>query len=195
MANSLGESEAAESPAAAAAAAAAATDKSPLKVVLPVRAASNGGGAEAGDEASWDEDKYQRRLARAKRYARSGRHPSPATKAAGCLAPNMLWPAPCLAVVVSAELATPEDWWRDGSYRSCDHLWQADDQVPRIDYAHVSEADFIERFERPGLPVVIRGATDAWPARERWTLPVRPSGTWRTRGCAVPRHVRNATPR
>ena len=76
MANSLGESEATEPPMAAAATPpATSTDKSPLKVVLPVRSASNGGGAETGDGASWDEDKYQRRLARAKRNARSGRHP------------------------------------------------------------------------------------------------------------------------
>lgn len=28
---------------------------------------------------------------------------------------------------------------------------------------------FVERFERPRIPVVITGLTDAWPAQQAWT--------------------------
>ena len=30
-------------------------------------------------------------------------------------------------------------------------------------------AEFVRRFERPRLPVVITGLCEAWPAAERWT--------------------------
>ena len=35
------------------------------------------------------------------------------------------------------------------------------------------QAEFVERFEKPNLPVVIRGAMEDWPANRRWTLDVR----------------------
>ena len=31
------------------------------------------------------------------------------------------------------------------------------------------EEEFTERYERPRVPVVIKGLCDAWPARELWT--------------------------
>ena len=45
------------------------------------------------------------------------------------------------------------------------------DTVERIDAALVSEEQFIERFEKPLLPVVIRGLTDGWAAAKTWTFP------------------------
>ena len=38
------------------------------------------------------------------------------------------------------------------------------DTVPRIHWKDLSIEDFVERFERPRLPVVITGLADAWPA-------------------------------
>ncbi|KAJ3212564.1 hypothetical protein HDU82_000503 [Entophlyctis luteolus] len=43
------------------------------------------------------------------------------------------------------------------------------DKVPRIDIHRISQQEFIERFERPALPVVLTGVTDNWKARENWT--------------------------
>ena len=33
----------------------------------------------------------------------------------------------------------------------------------------MSTEQFVERFERPRLPVVITGLCDSWKGRERWT--------------------------
>jgi histone arginine demethylase JMJD6 len=71
------------------------------------------------------------------------------------------------------ELRTPEAWQQHAYHATYATLWAADDRVPRIDYDAVSEADFIERYERPAVPVVIRGACAHWPAMERWTVEVR----------------------
>lgn len=32
-------------------------------------------------------------------------------------------------------------------------------------------AEFVERFERPRIPVVITGLAEHWPATRRWTDP------------------------
>ncbi len=36
--------------------------------------------------------------------------------------------------------------------------------------ATISQDDFVTRFKRPHKPVVIEKLTEAWPAREKWTL-------------------------
>lgn len=46
------------------------------------------------------------------------------------------------------------------------------DTAVRIDARDVSKEEFIEKYEEPGLPVVITGVVDTWPAKERWTLQV-----------------------
>lgn len=46
------------------------------------------------------------------------------------------------------------------------------DTVTRINYHEVSKEEFIERFEKPGLPVVIVGGTEGWRANTEWTLEV-----------------------
>ncbi|KAL2918481.1 hypothetical protein HK105_201882 [Polyrhizophydium stewartii] len=42
------------------------------------------------------------------------------------------------------------------------------DSVPRIDAARVSPAEFVAEWEAPGRPVVIRGVSDEWPASTAW---------------------------
>lgn len=35
----------------------------------------------------------------------------------------------------------------------------------------MSVEEFVQRFEQPQLPVVIRGLTEQWPAASTWTFP------------------------
>ncbi len=42
------------------------------------------------------------------------------------------------------------------------------DMIDRI--AEPSPAEFRERYVKPGRPVVITGATESWPARQKWSL-------------------------
>ncbi|KAJ8323010.1 hypothetical protein QVD99_007321 [Batrachochytrium dendrobatidis] len=44
------------------------------------------------------------------------------------------------------------------------------DQVKRIHYDQVSTQEFIKKWEAPGLPVVIVGATDQWSANTAWNV-------------------------
>ncbi|RXG61569.1 Bifunctional arginine demethylase and lysyl-hydroxylase JMJD6 [Armadillidium vulgare] len=44
------------------------------------------------------------------------------------------------------------------------------DEVERIDVGQVSVEEFIEKFEKPYLPVVITGVTNNWKANYKWTL-------------------------
>lgn len=46
------------------------------------------------------------------------------------------------------------------------------DEVERIDVGQVSVEEFIEKFEKPYLPVVITGVTNNWKANYKWTLEV-----------------------
>ncbi|ORZ35042.1 hypothetical protein BCR44DRAFT_40971 [Catenaria anguillulae PL171] len=61
----------------------------------------------------------------------------------------------------------PTNWDRLGY--STNSLWhKIIDHVPRINYHTVSVSEFVERFERPDLPVVISGVCDDWPAKTNW---------------------------
>eukprot|EP01006_Ploeotia_vitrea_P035888 TRINITY_DN65948_c6_g10_i2.p1 TRINITY_DN65948_c6_g10~~TRINITY_DN65948_c6_g10_i2.p1 ORF type:complete len:348 (-),score=169.62 TRINITY_DN65948_c6_g10_i2:253-1242(-) len=51
--------------------------------------------------------------------------------------------------------------------------------VPRIHEDNVSLQEFIERFEKPGVPVVIDGCTRGWPAVEKWKIDVLKDGPYR----------------
>ena len=72
------------------------------------------------------------------------------------------------------ELKDEAGWCR---YQFARHLklWpqQYPDTAVRINVNEVSTGEFIERFEKPALPVVLTGVVDTWPATERWTLQVR----------------------
>lgn len=46
------------------------------------------------------------------------------------------------------------------------------DNVPRVNCKEISHQEFIERYEKPRIPVVLTGATDHWLANQKWTLPV-----------------------
>lgn len=43
-------------------------------------------------------------------------------------------------------------------------------QVERVDGATLSYAEFVDRFMRPNLPVVLTGLTSSWRSCHDWTL-------------------------
>ena len=51
-------------------------------------------------------------------------------------------------------------------------LSRVEDTMERIDARVVSTEEFVERFEKPGVPVVVTHAQDTWQARKKWTLHV-----------------------
>ncbi|KAJ3015226.1 UNVERIFIED_CONTAM: hypothetical protein HDU68_012824 [Siphonaria sp. JEL0065] len=60
--------------------------------------------------------------------------------------------------------------WGKGNFRNLNfHIPDYLDSTERIDIDQVSDKEFIHRFERDGLPVVITGATRGWLAEENWT--------------------------
>ena len=49
---------------------------------------------------------------------------------------------------------------------------QAHDHVPRISEDDMTEADFISKFEKNYIPVVISDAQSDWEANRKWTKEV-----------------------
>lgn len=47
------------------------------------------------------------------------------------------------------------------------------DTADRIHVNEVSVEEFIEKYEKPYKPVVIKGITESWKAHYKWTLEVR----------------------
>ncbi|KAI9297335.1 Clavaminate synthase-like protein [Neoconidiobolus thromboides FSU 785] len=42
------------------------------------------------------------------------------------------------------------------------------DKLKRIDYISTSREEFIEKYEKLNIPVIIKGLTDLWPAKNKW---------------------------
>ena len=57
-----------------------------------------------------------------------------------------------------------------------DRLCDEPTPVGHIAHEHVDDLtveDFIEKYERPCIPVVISGIVDRWPAKHEWSIEVR----------------------
>lgn len=56
------------------------------------------------------------------------------------------------------------EWNRDRYYQTdaTKQLFQCPDQIERVDCSQLSVEDFIERYEKPAKPVIIRGITADW---------------------------------
>lgn len=63
-------------------------------------------------------------------------------------------------------------WTQLGYVNQFDKFRLVEDNIERIDVNQVSPQEFIEKFEKPYKPVVIRGIEDSWKARQKWTLDV-----------------------
>lgn len=76
-------------------------------------------------------------------------------------------------MIVLLELKSQEDWEKLGYVKafdtSCDTV---KDTVPRINYNEITRTEFIEKYERPRIPVVITHALDHWRAKKKWTIQV-----------------------
>jgi hypothetical protein len=46
------------------------------------------------------------------------------------------------------------------------------DTIQRVDFNKISVEEFRERFEKPGIPVIITNMINNWPAQDKWTIPV-----------------------
>jgi len=64
-----------------------------------------------------------------------------------------------------------ESGWRGFHYQEWfDTVAPINDTVPRIDYDQVSQEEFVNKYELPGLPVVITNAQSKWQAQQKWTI-------------------------
>ncbi len=69
-----------------------------------------------------------------------------------------------------------EDWEK---YKYSSDTW-CEDMLKNItnssisieEYDKLSETDFIEKYEKQSIPVIIRGVTKDWPAQTNWTFQV-----------------------
>ena len=46
------------------------------------------------------------------------------------------------------------------------------DNVHRVDCNKISKAEFVEKYEKPRIPVVLTHAMDHWKAMKKWTVEV-----------------------
>lgn len=77
--------------------------------------------------------------------------------------------------VFFAELCVEKGVWTKLDYKTKfdSSIEKIKDTAERIHVNDVSVEEFIERYEKPYKPVVIKGITDPWKAQYKWTLEVR----------------------
>ncbi|XP_054725464.1 bifunctional arginine demethylase and lysyl-hydroxylase PSR [Anastrepha obliqua] len=69
------------------------------------------------------------------------------------------------------ELGDKEAWAALRYYERFDEFHKFDDNITRIKESEVTCEEFIERYEKPYIPVVIDGCQKGWQAEEKWTVP------------------------
>ncbi|CAF0909213.1 unnamed protein product [Brachionus calyciflorus] len=70
-----------------------------------------------------------------------------------------------------SELKTDEEWHKYNYYKNFDLSYEnLPDNIDRIDINKVSIEEFIEKYEKPYKPCIIKNAQTDWLAKEKWTL-------------------------
>ena len=81
-----------------------------------------------------------------------------------------------LSVVL--ELKSEEDWEKLNYFENFNVSTDSvKDTVPRVNYNEITRREFIEKYERPRIPVVITHGLDHWRATRKWTIQVMPNYT------------------
>lgn len=73
---------------------------------------------------------------------------------------------------VFLELGDKIAWSQHGYHKKFASFWEFTDNVDHIDESLVSPDEFIEKYEKPYIPVVIRGTQRDWKAQHKWTIEV-----------------------
>lgn len=73
---------------------------------------------------------------------------------------------------VFVELADKVAWSQHGYSKIFQLFWEFQDNAERIDESNTTMDDFIERFEKPYKPVIIRGVQNGWKAQYKWNIEV-----------------------
>uniref|UniRef100_A0A1B6GZ36 JmjC domain-containing protein n=1 Tax=Cuerna arida TaxID=1464854 RepID=A0A1B6GZ36_9HEMI len=68
------------------------------------------------------------------------------------------------------ELNSKGAWSQIGYTHNFEPFKIVNDNVERIDESSVTPEEFIEKYEKPYLPIVIRGCQESWKATYKWTL-------------------------
>uniref|UniRef100_A0A0G4I6S4 JmjC domain-containing protein n=1 Tax=Chromera velia CCMP2878 TaxID=1169474 RepID=A0A0G4I6S4_9ALVE len=66
----------------------------------------------------------------------------------------------------------PDNWGKFGYWQTnvMDLIGKGtfEETIPRVHIKDTSVREFIEKYEKPGLPVIIQGLMDDWPAMQNW---------------------------
>ncbi|CAF1301882.1 unnamed protein product [Adineta steineri] len=63
-----------------------------------------------------------------------------------------------------------DEWQQHNYYYDKNLIGCTKDQLERIDARNTTREEFIEKYERPGKPVIIQHLIDDWPAFDKWTI-------------------------
>lgn len=71
------------------------------------------------------------------------------------------------------ELKSEEGWTKLNYAEEFDtSLESVRDNVPRLDCNKISKSEFVERYEKQRIPVVLTHAMDHWKGMRKWTVEV-----------------------
>ncbi|XP_043475362.1 bifunctional arginine demethylase and lysyl-hydroxylase PSR [Leptopilina heterotoma] len=68
------------------------------------------------------------------------------------------------------ELADKVAWLQHAYHKNFEIFWNFNDNIDRIEEGKVPVEEFIEKYEKPYKPVIIRGIQKDWKAQHKWTI-------------------------
>jgi hypothetical protein len=71
-----------------------------------------------------------------------------------------------------AELADKVAWSQHNYSKKFEQFWDFKDNVDRIIEPEVASDEFIRRYEKPYIPVIIKAVQNDWKAQHKWTIEV-----------------------